>query len=229
MARRAKKGEADFLNQCMVLVGVWDKIDPALIGLSSQFVGSFGEKTQAARDAARAAFAARQAMLSAMERKRIAMEALRASFGAGTGQIDAHAKATSDASVYAKAGIPQPKKAGKRPAPPKPRGFEARPLTFGPVELRFGSCGEGVVYEIQRSITPIDGQPGPWEPVAVSGHSRVRDRRVPRGVARIWYRVRARRSTGRVSEWSNVAQVSFGCDRACEAEVVSTRGGRGAA
>lgn len=229
MARRAKKGEADFLNQCTVLVDKWDKIDPAIIGLSSQFVGSFDEKTQAAKDATYAAFVARQAMLTAMKRKRLAMEALRASFGAGTGQIDAHAKATGDRAVYAKAGIPRPEKRSKRPAPPKPRGLEATLLTYGPVELRFGSCGEGVVYEIQRSVTPIDGQPGPWEAVAVAGHARVRDRRVPRGVARIWYRVRARRSTGRVSQWSNVAQVSFGCDHACEAEVVSTRGGRGAA
>lgn len=230
MARRAKKGEAEFLNQCMVLAGKWDTIDPALIGLSSQFVGSFEEKRQAATDAARAAERAQNALANAMLRKQIAMGALRASFGAATGQIDAHAKATGDADVYPRAGIPRPEKPGKRPAPPTPRRLEARPLTYGPVELRFESCGEGVVYEIQRSVTPIDGRPDPWELIAVAGHHRVRDRRVPRGVESISYRVRARRSTGRVSYWSSAAQVSFGCDRGgCEAEVVTRRGGRDAA
>ncbi|MEQ8845563.1 MAG: hypothetical protein RIB58_11980 [Phycisphaerales bacterium] len=229
MARRAKKGEAAFLNQCTVLAAKWDTIDPASIGLSEQFVGSFDEKTRAARDAAAAARAAQDALASAMLRKQIVLDALRASFGAATGQIDAHAKATGDVNVYPRAGIPRPEKRSKRPAPPTPRRLEARPLTYGPVELRFESSGEGVLYEIQRSVTPIDGRPGPWEPVAIAGHHRVRDRRVPRGVESIHYRVRARRSTGRVSHWSSAAQVSFGCDRPCEAEVVSGRGGRGVA
>lgn len=230
MARRAKKGEADFLNQCAMLVGRWDTIDPTRIGLSSQFVDSFDEKTQAARDAAAAVRAAQDALAGAMLRKRIAMGALRGGFGAATGQIDAHAKATGDRGVYPLAGIPRPEKRRKRPAPPTPGNLDARMLSYGPVELRFSSCGEGVQYEIQRSITPIDGPMGPWELFALAGHHRVRDRRVPRGVAEVRYRVRARRSTGRISSWSNAAQVSFGCAAgACGAPVVSPRGVRGAA
>jgi hypothetical protein len=34
---------------------------------------------------------------------------------------------------------------------------------------------------------------------------------LPRGVAAVRYRVRARRTTGKTSGWSNPAEVSFGC------------------
>ncbi|MEQ9094731.1 MAG: hypothetical protein RIE32_00545 [Phycisphaerales bacterium] len=211
MARRAKKGEADFLNQCMVLAGKWDKIDPALIGLSSQFVGSFEEKRQAATDAARAAERAQNALANAMLRKQIAMGALRASFGAATGQIDAHAKATGDAGVYPKAGIPRPEKPGKRPAPPTPVLRRPRMLGYGPVELSFTPSGEGAQYEVQRSVIDLDFREQPWETIAHTGHKRVRDRRVPRGVYAVRYRVRARLSTGRQSDWCVPGQVTFGC------------------
>lgn len=230
MARRAKKGEADFLNQCMVLVGAWDKIDPASIGLSEQFVGSFEEKHQAATDAARAAERAQNALANAMLRKRIAMETLRSSFGAATGQIDAHAKATGDPDVYPRAGIPRPEKPGKRPAPRAPTMRRPRVLGYGPIELRFSSSGEGVQYEIQRSVTDLDNRRGPWELMAIAGHHRVRDRKVPRGVAEVRYRVRARRTNGRTSPWSNPAEVTFGCAAgACEVIVGASEEGRGAA
>jgi hypothetical protein len=211
MARRAKKGEGAFIWQCRTLAEHWDTIDPAAIGLSEQFVGSFDEKTQAARDAAAAVLAARDALASALLRKRIVMGALRASFGAATGQIDAHAKATGDPAVYPTARIAPPEKPGKKPSPPTPRLERVRTLGYGPIELRFTPCGERVFYDVQRSVKPLEGPQTLWEHVTSTGHQRVRDRRVPRGVAAVLYRVRARRTSGRASAWSSPVTVEFGC------------------
>ncbi len=224
MARRAQKGEAEFISQCSVLAGKWDTIDPELIGLSEQFVGSFEEKTQAARDAAAAVRAAQDALASAMLRKRIALGTLRGSFGAATGQIDAHAKATADPDVYVRASIPRPEKPGKRPTPPTPLLDRVRVLGYGPIELRFTPCGDRVFCDVQRRVRPLDGRPTAWEHVTSTGHQRVRDRKVPQGVAGVSYRVRARRTSGRASAWSNEVGVSFGCGP-CEDFVVAPSSG----
>lgn len=47
--------------------------------------------------------------------------------------------------------------------------------------------------------------------MTITSHKRVRDRSVPCGVAAVRYRVRARRTTGKTSGWSNTAEVRFGC------------------
>lgn len=211
MARRAKKGEAAFIGQCTVLAGKWDGLDPATIGLSSQFVGAFGEKAQAAAAAADEADRARVALAQAMQRKRLAVEDLRVNFAAATGRIEAQARTTGDELVYVKAGIKKRQKPGRRPAPPAPTMRRPRVLGYGPIELRFSTSGEGVTYEVQRCVVGLDQRAGEWELIAIAGHHRVRDRKVPRGVAEVRYRVRARRSTGKTSGWSNTAEVRFGC------------------
>lgn len=211
MARRAKKGEEKFLDQCAVLAERWNAIDPAAIGLSPQAVDDFDQtraQAQAAFDEARRA---QTALASAMQRKRVAMGGLRTRFGAATASVAAHAKTTGDPDVYAMAGIDAPQKPGRRPAPPTPTMRRPRVLGYGPIELRFSTSGEGVQYEIQRSVVALDNRVGPWELLAIAGHHRVRDRRVPRGVAAVRYRVRARRTTGKTSDWSNAAEVGFGC------------------
>jgi len=211
MARRAKKGEGAFIGQCGLLAAKWDGLDPATIGLTTQFVGAFGEKAQAARAAAEEALRAKEALAQAMQRKRLALEDLRTNFAAATGRIEAEAKTTGDEMVYVRAGITKRDKPGRLPAPPTPTMRTPRLLGYGPIELRFTPSGEAVTYEIQRSVVALDDRPGPWELLTITGHKRVRDRRVPRGVAAVRYRVRARRTTGRTSGWSQAAEVSFGC------------------
>lgn len=211
MARRAKKGEAAFLLQCRMLADRWNAIDPADIGMTPQTVGAFDEKQAGARDAAQAVRRAQAALDAAMHDKRTAVAELRASFGAATGTIDAYAKTTGDPDVYATALIAPPEKPGARPAPPTPQLERVRTLAYGPIELRFTPCGERVFYDIQRSVRPLDGPQTPWEHVTSTGHQRVRDRRVPRGVAAVLYRVRAHRTSGRASAWSNPVTVEFGC------------------
>lgn len=211
MARRAKKGEVKFLNQCAVLAQHWNAIDPAAIGLTPQSVDAFDQTRARAQDAFDAARRAQSALAAAMHHKRVAMGELREGFGAATASVVAHAKTTADPGVYVKAQLDAPLKPGKRPAPPTPTMHRPRALGYGPIELRFTPSGEGVLYEVQRSVVPLDGPAGPWEWIAIAGHHRVRDRRVPRGVAAVRYRVRARRTTGKTSDWSNWAEVGFGC------------------
>lgn len=211
MARRAKKGEGEFIGQCRMLADHWDTIDPAAIGLTPQRVGAFDEKTQAARDAAARVVGLRSELDAAMLAKGEAMAELRAGFGATTASIDAHAKATRDPGVYPAARLDPPEKPGRRPAPPTPRLERVRVLGYGPIELRFTPCGERVFYDVQRRVRPLDGPPTAWEHVSSTGHQRVRDRKVPQGVAGVAYRVRARRTSGRASGWSNEVGVSFGC------------------
>lgn len=211
MARRAKKGEGAFISQCGLLAAKWDGLDPATIGLTTQFVGAFGEKAQAARAAAEEALRAKEALAQAMQRKRLALEDLRTNFAAATGRIEAEAKTTGDEMVYVRAGIRKRDKPGRLPAPPTPTMRRPRLLHYGPIELRFTPSGEAVQYEVQRSVLSLDGRYSPWELLTITGHKRVRDRKVPRGVASVRYRVRARRTTGKTSGWSNPAEVSFGC------------------
>lgn len=235
MARRAKKGEGAFIGQCGLLAEKWSGLDPATIGLSGPFVGAFEEKAQAAAAAAEEALRAKEALAQAMQRKRLALEDLRTNFAAATGRIEAEAKTTGDEMVYVRAGITKRDKPGRLPAPPTPTMRRPRVLGYGPIELRFTTSGEAITYEIQRCVVGIDSRPGPWELIAIAGHHRVRDRKVPRGVAEVCYRVRARRSTGKTSPWSNTAEVSFGCGQcgdfgaAPEFGEPTHSGGRGAA
>lgn len=232
MARRAKKGEGEFIGQCRMLADHWDTIDPAAIGLTPQRVGAFDEKTQAARDAAARVVGLRSELDAAMLAKGEAMAGLRTCFGAATASIDAYAKTTGDRGVYPTARIAAPEKPGKRPAPPTPRLERVRTLGYGPIELRFTPCGERVFYDVQRSVQPLDGPQTAWEHLTSTGHQRVRDRRVPRGVAAVLYRVRARRTSGRASAWSSPVTVEFGCRAGEEVGAAprpSASSGRGAA
>lgn len=212
MARRAKKGEAEFLAQCRTLGAHWDAIDPTRIGLSETSVGAFIEKSESARAAFMEAERARDAYEAALLRKRLVIAELRQGFGASTATIDAFAKATKDPAVYTTAQLSAPETPGRRPKPIAPRIMGVTPLHYGPIELRYTPRGERVFYEIERQITPLDGGPGDWEFVASTGHRRWRDRRVPAGVRQVSYRVRARRTTGRTSPWSGAMGVIFGCD-----------------
>ncbi|MEO1279147.1 MAG: hypothetical protein AAFV77_09340 [Planctomycetota bacterium] len=213
MARRAKKGEAEFLAQCRALGAHWDAIDPTRIGLSEAGVDAFVANSDAARAAFVDAERAREAYEAALLRKRLAIADLRQSFGATTATIDAFAKATRDRGVYAIAQLDAPETPGRRPRPNAPQITSVTPLHYGPIELRYTPRGDRVFYEIERQVTPLDGPPGDWEFVASTGHRRWRDRRVPAGVRQIFYRVRARRTTGRTSAWSTAAGVSFGCEQ----------------
>lgn len=211
MARRAKKGEGAFINQSALLAAKWEGLDPATIGLTTQFVGAFGEKAQAARAAADEVRRAKEALAQAMQRKTLAFKDLRTNFAAATGRIEAQAKTTGDEMVYVRAGIAKRDKPGRLPAPPTPTMRKPKLLRYGPIELSFTPSGEAVQYEVQRSVVSLDERGGPWELLTITGHKRVRDRRVPRGVAAVRYRVRARRTTGKTSGWSVAEEVSFGC------------------
>lgn len=131
--------------------------------------------------------------------------------GSYMGIIDGYGKATDDPGVWARAGFAEPRKGSERPAPPAPTVADTVTLSDGSVRVEWDvTSGGGAQYEVQRSITPLEGAEGPWVIVDFTGEKKYLDEAVPVGVRRATYRVRARLSNGQASGWSSVAQANFG-------------------
>lgn len=131
--------------------------------------------------------------------------------GSYMGIIDGYGKATGDPGVWARAGFAEPKKGGVRPAPPAPTVGETVTKSDGSVRFEWDvTSGGGAQYIVQRMITDLDGNEGPWVIVDFTSDKHYLDEAVPVGVRRATYRVRARLSNGQASGWSSVAQANFG-------------------
>ncbi|MFI4915379.1 MAG: hypothetical protein ACIAS6_02590 [Phycisphaerales bacterium JB060] len=125
--------------------------------------------------------------------------------------IDAYAKATDDPSVYTRAGIDAPKKPAKRGAPPTPTDMRAELTNGGDVAIRFAcTTGGGAFYEIQRRLTALDGMVQTWQPLVTITEKVYTDEAVPKGYRSVDYRVRATRTNGKASEYSESATAYFG-------------------
>jgi hypothetical protein len=128
-----------------------------------------------------------------------------------TPSIDAYAKATDDPGVYTRAGIDAPKKPGVRGAPPVPTDLEADLTNGGDVILRFAcTTGGSSYFEVQRRFTTLDGFVQTWQPLVTTTEKVFTDQGVPSGYRAVDYRVRAVRTNGKSSEFSESATANFG-------------------
>lgn len=125
--------------------------------------------------------------------------------------IDAYAKATGDAGVYTRAGIDAPKTPTTRGAPPIPSDLTADVTNGGDVAIGFAcTTGGGAFFEIQRRLTTLDGMVQTWQPLATTTIKTHTDTAVPSGYRSVDYRVRAVRTNGKASEFSESSTAYFG-------------------
>jgi len=166
---------------------------------------STGETALSAQNAAQAIAKARTVD------KKTAFAAIREELGALISTIEAYAKVTRDEGVYARAQLDPPKDRGERPAPETPVITSADLGTGGTVLVRFAVVtGGSAVYDVQRQVTPVGGEPTPWSTVASVTDKSFADAAVPVGLRAVAYRVRARLTNGASSSWSNASVVPLG-------------------
>lgn len=128
--------------------------------------------------------------------------------------IDGYAKSTKNPSVYALAGIAEPKKPSARTEAPTPTDIATRITSNGDVVFTFKvASGGGATFPIQRKSIALDGYTGPWEDLGLANSDkRYTDNTATSGVTAYIYRVATRLTTGVQSEWSEWATASFGVD-----------------
>ncbi|MFI4915728.1 MAG: hypothetical protein ACIAS6_04385 [Phycisphaerales bacterium JB060] len=179
-------------------------------GLSAQQISDFDDAVTAAE----AAFSTRAAKLSAAKAattaKNEAFETMIDRLGSCLSTIDSVVKDTKDPSYYVRAEIDPPKDPSERPAPPKPSEVELTAITGGSMEIAFKVNAAGAVFEIQRSSTPIGGQPGEWATIAITGEKVFTDPGLAVGLQGVQYRVRAVLPNNNASPWSSPATFAFG-------------------
>ena len=125
--------------------------------------------------------------------------------------IDAYAKATGDEGVYTRAGIDAPKAPVARGAPPVPTDLSATITNGGDVVVGFAcTTGGGAFFEIQRRLTTLDGMVQTWQPLTTTTIKTHTDTAVPSGYRSVDYRVRAVRTNGKASEFSESSTAYFG-------------------
>jgi hypothetical protein len=136
--------------------------------------------------------------------------------------IDGFAKSTKDPSVYALAGIPEPKKPASRTEAPVPTDIATRITSNGNVVFTFKvASGGGASFPVQRRTIALDGYTGPWEDLGTANSDKkYTDNTANTGVTAYIYRVATRLTTGVQSEWSEWATASFGVDPSVVARAV---------
>ncbi|MFI4917445.1 MAG: hypothetical protein ACIAS6_13185 [Phycisphaerales bacterium JB060] len=211
---RFPKNEAAFITYAKQRIADWKggQAGPPDTGLSAQQLTDTENAVNEAESAYNAMLAARNSARTATGTKNDKLEALRAIFGADVDTIDAYAKATNNPGVYTLAGIPKPKDASEREAPPAPTNLRAVVDTDGSVDLTFKvAAGGGATYLVQRVLTPIGGAPGPYEFMGFANDDKTfTDNAVPEGIKSVGYRVSARLATGPQSSWSQTLIIPFG-------------------
>lgn len=185
---------------------------PPDVGLSATQLADTTLAVSEAQAAYSAMLVARGAARDATQLKNVKLEALRAIFGADVDTIDAYAKATGDASIYALAGIPAPKDPSERTAPGAPSDLKATLQLDGSIVLSFkGATGGGAQYHVQRQTTGTDNVTSAYAFMGFADdEKKFVDSAVPEGLKSVGYRVAARLSTGLMSPWSVTYTVPFG-------------------
>lgn len=211
--RRAEKPQGKFLSQIRSILGKWDKADPSSFGLNDAQVQRLKDDYERAAAAHARVEQLRTQLAGAMASKRAALGDLRRTFGGLSTIIDGMARTMRDPGVYTRAAIDKPKKKGPLPKPAAPTGLKITPRTNGELELRFKIDDDGrgnLMYEVRRRCEWLDGRDWAWEPVDVTPRRTVVDDDVPSGLRAIRYQVRAKRTNGRVGEWSSEKIFPFG-------------------
>lgn len=213
MPRRAEKAQGEFLKQIRLVLGQWDQADPSSFGLNGAQVQRLKDDYERAAAAHARAEALRSELAGAVRAKRAAIGDLRRTFGGLSTIIDGMARTMRDPGVYVRAAIRKPKKKGPLPGPKAPTNLEIKPTENGELTLTFQIEDKGrgnLMYEVRRRCDWLDGRDAPWEPVAVTPKRKVIDDDVPGGLRAICYQVRARRTNGKVGEWSSEKAFLFG-------------------
>lgn len=181
------------------------------IGLTQQQADAFQAAVTTVEDKLAAQISAIEAAERATEEKDEAYNDLLLLLGSYVRIIDGFGRSTKDPAVWTRAGIDAPKKASERPAPPIPTSLPTVTQADGSVLYRWEvTSGSGTQYEVQRAITALDGNEGPWTVVAITGDKAYVDLSVPVGVRRVSYRVRGRLSNNQASDWSVPSPANFG-------------------
>ncbi|MFI4882276.1 MAG: hypothetical protein ACIAQU_06795 [Phycisphaerales bacterium JB064] len=212
-ATRYPSRQADLIAWMRARANTWKGGQAGVpdIGLTQLQADSFDTAVTLLEDRHALQIAAAEAAASATQLKDEAYDDALKLLGSYMGIIDGYGKSTDDPGVWARAGFAEPKKGGERPAPPTPTVGETVTQSDGSVLFEWDVAGgSGAQYEVQRSITTLEGAEGPWVIVDFTGAKRYLDEAVPVGVRRATYRVRVRLSNGQSSGWSSVAQANFG-------------------
>jgi hypothetical protein len=222
MARRAARTDGTFIDQCLMLASRWAEVGPAAIGLTEADRQAFADLAALAHEKARVARARRQAARSATIAKRAALSALRKRFGALTRRIEGFALTSpTPARVYADAAIGVAGSHGPLPAPERPVPDAVVLLADGSALVTFAGRFEGATMEVQRAVNRAGAPWAEFEHLGSFKGGAFYDLYPPQGALSIWYRARLLRGgTGKASEWSNIAVLTFGRARPQAGELV---------
>lgn len=221
---RFPKSEQAFITYANDRSDQWNggQSGPPDIGLSATQLADTTLAVSEAQAAYSDMLVAHGAARDATQLKNVKLEALRTIFGADVDTIDAYAKATGDATIYALAGIPAPKDPSERTAPPAPTFGEVVQTGAGFIRGTFTvATGGGAQYQLQRRDTTLGSATGAWTVVGVLAEKTFEDQGVPVGLLKVEYRVRAQLSTGVASPWSNEVGFNFGSQGSPESAITA--------
>ncbi|MEQ8844983.1 MAG: hypothetical protein RIB58_09025 [Phycisphaerales bacterium] len=210
------RGDDAFIAWAREKVTLWEggQSGPPNIGVTSEQVQTLAGLVTDGESKLSSAKAKLTAYRSAIDEKDNSFGSIKGQLGSMFDSIDSFAKSSGDPDVYARAGLPEPKTPSERPAPPAATAVTTRVRPGGNVLFGFKlRSGGGCVYEVQRRTTTLASVVSPWEFVGLAeDNKRFEDTDVPRGVASVSYRVRARRTNGNAGEWSQASTVYYGTD-----------------
>lgn len=177
---------------CTTHVPVWEEHETA-IGLPDGFAEELGVLTQAARDAASAAYTARQASEAATKAYHDAVAAMRAKAARGVLLIRTHAAMTDAVAVLTMAQIPVEKSPSAVPLPTMPTSVACDVDTTGAVRVTWESTGtHGGYFDIFRRLDATPNGPiGAFVCIGSSGDRSFVDATIPVGTFQAMYQVRA--------------------------------------
>ncbi|MFI4917396.1 MAG: hypothetical protein ACIAS6_12940 [Phycisphaerales bacterium JB060] len=216
MSTKYPLGDDAFIFWAREHVTLWEggQSGPPDIGVTVEQIQELAALVTEGETKLASAKSKRTAYRSAVDQKDTSFGAIKSQLGSMFDSIDSHAKSTGDPDVYARAGLPEPKTPSERPAPPAATAVTTRVRPGGNVLFGFKlRSGGGCVYEVQRRETTLGNVVSPWTFVGLAEDTkRFEDTDVPRGVASVSYRVRARRTNGNAGEWSDASTVYYGTD-----------------
>lgn len=215
----SKRRTVEFLGSRL---GPWAQ-HAGLLHFSDEDLAEITAAYQAAREALRQAELAREKAIAATARFDALGERAEAVARKAVRRIRFTASASADpAGVYAAGRIDPPEKPGPKkttPTPAVPSELTVSLDTQGRAVVGFAASRRGgAAFEIERQVEDVGPhgrrRTGPWERAGVTLERPFVDEATPRGVATIWYRVRAVRP-GATSAWSAPAGLPMGVEVRC--------------
>lgn len=182
------------------------------IGLTPEQLVALNPLITTARTDYDAAQAARQASKSSTMTANDSRGAMREFGGDLVKTIQAYAEASGDRSVYALAQIPAPAEPSPIGPPAVPSDIKGALNSNGSITLRWAGTREGgTVWMVQRQTADtVNGPYTDWALLESVSERTFNDITLPAGVAKAAYRIKAQRSPGGTSDWSETFTMSLG-------------------